>query len=369
MNETILGKEGALNAMSAGAMSAFIHGRLMRNLPDYFRDARGGPFTIEDCGVKASTYPIYRFRVSCPGLARPMDVFVKFAPKEDGRNEGLIEFENLKRMHEGTKDGIYRYRSPRPLDYWTDVDALVTEGFEGEPFIDALKRQNTVYASREARAGLRANVEAVAGWFRHFHSLDAGIERVPHVDAFEKGEEAIDALKGSGFNADIISSIEGIRREISAMCGRQGPYLLSATKHGDPALDNILVRGTEVCVLDLSYSERAPVFEDIARFAVALETINPYPAAPDYSFKGSAELKDAFLRVYLSGKPQNAVGEALLHGFILNEILLRCRTHLKTAGNYNLIVRGVFDIVIKKIYTRLLKREIKILSALMSAGI
>ena len=155
-----------------------------------------------------STYPLYLCRLSDSDGARPVaGAIVKFAPVHPDNNEGLTEFEHLKMLHEKLgSDGPLRV--PRPLDFYSDLNALVTEEVRGERFSRILLRDTSYFTGQERRQMLHQTIDWCGQWLAEFHRLtNRGSENI-FDEPFRDGiNRKIRVLKRFGFPARTVQRV------------------------------------------------------------------------------------------------------------------------------------------------------------------
>ncbi|MEK6531881.1 MAG: hypothetical protein AABZ23_05240 [Deltaproteobacteria bacterium] len=347
------------------AVAATVPGRLKSNAVKYFPELVGRDFALMPLGQKTSSYPMLHFSINAEGVTK--GIFVKFAPFADGFNEGLDEYDNLRRMEKALSGKGLPYSSPRPLDFWHDIQALVMEEFYGEPLKDVLFSKNTIGARQATRDYLAGVTGLVGQWLSCYHHA-GGLGKEPFDGHFpERAASAIKELKEAGFSGrplkeamDAVDTIRTLARDSRA----NAPI---APAHGDVALDNVLVRDNSVCVLDLSYRKTAPVYEDVAAFSTALETINPYPSSVAWSYQGAKRLKDSFIKAYLGARGLSKDEALMLNGYTLTELMRRCAHHLRSAAATGPLAGGLVGAVVRRKYIRLFSREVESLRRIISA--
>lgn len=260
----------------------------------YYPEIGQIPCSVRNMAVMHSTYPIFAFRIASPGFVK--DIYVKFAPVYPHKNEGLVEYNNLQQVHKCFHKGR-GYCSPRPLEFIHELNALVTEGVAGVPFREVLLRDNWIGASDCKRNNLKQIVQRCGYWLREFHEA-GGIEFVPFELEGEKGGVVPTGKPGNMPRSGQISGWvnERIKASIDGF-PRNAPIPVSRV-HGDLALDNILVNGQDINVLDVSYDKKDLIFEDVASFLANLVTINTLPMHPLYNLNYVGELNNSFLAAY-----------------------------------------------------------------------
>ncbi len=338
-------------------VAAMVPVRLKSNAAGYFPELVGKDFALTPLKQKTSSYPMLHFSIKAQGVNK--GIFVKFAPFSEDYNEGLDEYNNLRRMEQALSGKGFGYSSPRPLDFWHDVQALVMEEFYGEPLMEVLLGKNTIGARPATRDYLAGITGLVGQWLNCYHNA-GGLKKEPFGWLFtQRAASATRALREAGFSGHTLAEAENALDSITRWATAGKAKADISTAHGDMALDNILVKDNSVCVLDLSYRKTAPVYEDIAAFSTALETINPYPASVAWSYQGAKRLKGFFIKAYFAGRGLSDDEDIMLHGYMLTELMNRCAHHLRSAGATGPLARGLVGVVVRRKYSRLFSREIE----------
>lgn len=346
------------------AVAATVPGRLRSNAVEYFPELVGKDFALTTLEQRMSSYPMLHFAINAQGVKKGM--FVKFAPFADGYNEGLDEYNNLRRMEKALSGKGLPYSSPRPLDFWHDIQALVMEEFYGKPLKDVLFSKNTMGARQATRDYLAGLTGLVGQWLNCYHHA-GGLKKEPFDGHFsERAVSAVKELKEAGFTGRPLKEAEDAIGMVRTLARDSRAKADIAPAHGDIALDNVLVRDNSVCVLDLSYRKTAPVYEDVAAFSTALETINPYPSSVAWSYQGAKALKASFIKAYFMGRGLSKDEALMLNGYTLTEMMRRCAHHLRCAAA-GPFAGGLVGAVVRRKYQRLFSREIDLLRRITSA--
>lgn len=165
-----------------------------------------------------------------------------------------------------------RLGSVRPLDLWGDLASVVME-YNGQPTL----RTRIVAAARWNRAG--AEIDTLVGlagqWLREYHAAGRGIELPPRCPTRTDFQLAIEAF--SRYLLDLTGEA-AFFKHLEEMAARAADRHLPTefpleVAHGDYAPRNIFVGPEDrVTGFDATPRVKGPVFEDVARFLVAVRT-------------------------------------------------------------------------------------------------
>jgi aminoglycoside phosphotransferase (APT) family kinase protein len=180
--------------------------------------------------------------------------------------------------------GDPRFGAIRVLDYLPEQRALVMEHCPDRNLADLLSRRFGPLGRLAASVPGPA-LRNVGAWLRAFHELPAAAgsrERVSQRSEFLASiDRMLDYLREDA--ADAVR-LEAVRAEIRARAREALPEQLPlVTAHGDFVPRNVLVApGGRVTVFDTRAQWRAPRYEDLARFRVALSASDLQLATPDW---------------------------------------------------------------------------------------
>jgi hypothetical protein len=290
----------------------------------YYPQVGKQPFSIQEMAIPHSSYPIFAYRIETPTFVK--EIYVKFAPIYPHKNEGLVEYDNLRRIDECFQKGR-GYGSPKPLEFIPELNALITEGVAGINLRAVLLRDNWIGASSVRRANLKQIIEKCGYWLREFHET-IGIELEPFEAKFDKYWMTSWDLLGPCLFGH--RTADRVRLAVQQLIDwRPNKMMLPVSpKHGDMALDNILVDSHEINVLDVSYGNRDVIFNDIACFLAGLRTINNLPRHVLFDFGYARELSRVFLSAY--GIVDFQHDKTMLQLYSINAVLERFCEHGKT---------------------------------------
>jgi hypothetical protein len=289
-----------------------------------------------------STYPLYLAEVAA-GVGPSHRLVVKFAPIYGEHREGQAEYANLRTMWARTERSGHLH-VPRPLAYWEDVNALVTEYRPGNRFSRRILSSASWFAPPGRRASLARTAVQCGEWLRAYHDATAHGEG-PAIDerflAIVRRDMARLPARGSlgRLGGAMRAVLEGAVEKLS---GRMVPV---AVRHGDFSPDNVHLDGEGICVFDLSHHQVAPVYSDIAFYLVALDTMNPYPRHPLFDRRVARGLEGPFLSGYFGADRARRQAEesAVLGAYMVKTLFTRCLRQRAVAASAGPFALAVFD--------------------------
>ncbi|HEX6792027.1 MAG TPA: aminoglycoside phosphotransferase family protein [Candidatus Krumholzibacteria bacterium] len=319
-----------------------VAGRLAERARDYglVMDRRG---TVSLRPYReTSSYPLYLAEIAS-GTGALQRVVVKFAPIFGTHREGQAEFTNLRAMS-ARLESRGQLHVPRPLDYWEDVNALVTEHRPGMRFSARILSTPGWFSSRRTRHSLACTARQCGEWLRIYHDTTAR-GRGPALD-----ERFMNIMRRDIARIPPRGSMHGLRPRIVAALETIQATLATATapvsvRHGDFSPDNVHLDGDGICVFDLSHHASAPVHDDITFFLVTLDTMNPYPRYPAFDRRTARALASPFLDGYFGADRARRESEesAVLGAYTLKNLLTRCLRQRRVAAAAGPLALAAFD--------------------------
>lgn len=255
--------------MAQTAELAEIEARLSNKAGVYFPELSDSAATFYFAGVSRRSYStVYFFQVSSNrGAGSPKQgIAVKlFSKRREDEANAKSQFAALLSAWPAFHDAEM-LAIPRPLEFFTDLPALVMERVRGESLQEILKKSALLPGRRSASA---AGCKRSGQWLRHFH--DATWLQPGRLDVAEKLRHAQASLAGFaalGFPAElcrqISTSLETRARSLSDI------DMAMATVHGDFTVDNVLLDGARITALDISGKDRNAIYHDVATFLNSL---------------------------------------------------------------------------------------------------
>lgn len=289
-----------------------------------------------------STYPLYLAEIaSSRGPAQHL--VVKFAPVFASYREGQTEFTNLHAMY-ARLGAVGHLHVPRPLDYWEDVNALITEHRPGARFSTRILAARPWGGPQRTRVKLVRTSLQCGEWLRVYHDVTARGEG-PAID-----ERFMATMKRDLGRMASIGALHALRGPIEdafgAVCdtlsGRSAPV---SVRHGDFSPDNVHLDGDGICVFDLSHHLPAPVYDDVTFFLVTLDTMNPYPRHWAFDRRVARALVSPFLEGYFGAERagRESADSAVMAAYMLKNLLARCLKQRRVAAARGPLALAAFD--------------------------
>lgn len=341
-------------------MMPLLKERIKKKLLIYFPDLSN----IVDYVVKGrlfkgpSSNPIFLFAI-CESYSKiAKELFVKLAPVFPENNEGLTEFKLLSRLTTRLKGNL---RVVRPLDFYEDINALLTEKIDGQNLKRVLLQNNSYFSSQGAKDRVFYYIMLCAKWLRELHNLEGGgveqlfsAENIINKSNLDKFIVSLNLPKHQRTN--VISAIDNL----FSHCKRI--KLPITIFHGDFGPGNIIVNGDSIYVLDLSYNGKAPIYFDIGYFLVSMDTINPFPQQIFYRYSALEELKTIFLREYFGTLSKRDL--YCSHVYYLKHLIDRYYIQKRRLDKFPFFIKNGIDALwLKRLYTRLLCKNIASINA------
>ncbi|MDH4037351.1 MAG: phosphotransferase [Candidatus Krumholzibacteria bacterium] len=345
--------------------AAEIETRIGQNLQRYFPGLSPGSAQVR-CApfAETSSYPLVHCGVFDRATsARRAGLVVKFPPTWSTHDEAETEHRQLSRMAAVLGIGGGPLRVPRPLDYFPDWSALVTEEVGGERFSRRLMRDTSRFAGRPAAARLAGWVRDCGRWLAAFHQATALAGEAPFGDAFRDPiMQRLEKLQTQGLPAAVAARVQ---ETLGALRGwgtdRDVPV---ACLHGDFGPQNIHVAPEWICVFDLSYDRPAAIFDDVAYFLVTLETMSPWPRHVFFDRARALALREPFLQGY--GRGTDGDDATALEGYYLKALVFRCAKQRRNVAARGRLPAAAFDrVFVARRYPERLERQCRLIQKLL----
>jgi hypothetical protein len=222
-------------------------------------------------------------------------------PMPDSDRKTELEFSALSRIRDhfiGLHDS--RFGVLRPLDYLREQRALVLEHVL-HPSLSRLLTKSCRFTLR--RTNLETAIRNAGAWLRVYHRLPGlAHTRDRHEtrsDFLQSVGEFVSFLAAANSDTQWIGSIAA---QVESAADSMLPQMLPlGMSHGDFAPRNIFLGpGEQVIVFDTLARWRAPIYEDIAHFLIALKLARAqvYSLGCAFSETMIARYERAFLRGY-----------------------------------------------------------------------
>ena len=327
---------------------------LRRRAHSYFAHARGTePEITQRPFQERSTYPLYLFDLKFGD--RTEQVVVKFAPVFPENNEGQTEFLNMRQIWRDAPSEPDGLGLVRPLDFYEETDALVSELVESTRFSPWMMKDCEFGASFEQQAELRRRISLAGRWLRLLHDTTRAPDSCTLAEStfLPRFEELAVRLNEHGL---LSRSTEQLRKFFVAAISRHGDLRVpNALVHGDYGPQNMAFADGKLYVFDLQRKFSEIVFHDLAYFLVTLKTLNPYPTYPRFNRSRAVSLESPFLEGYFSGQ-STPNEQILLDLLVLRNLYQRALKQFQNLSEGRLGPRGA-KLIVEAKYARTLARE------------
>jgi phosphotransferase family enzyme len=288
-----------------------IKARLSEKLTAYFPELSADPSTLELAAVAQRSYSsLYIFKMlqnGGPG-PQPRGLVVKLFTAEGGGLEAAqSQYAALTRTWPLFQSSP-TLSIPRPLDFFPEWAALVTEKVPGEPLQQRFKTWPT------HKVELLGYNHSAGEWLKRFHDttvLPAG--RMDVESKLQQLQSRLEDLQRLGFSSDLCRQLQ--KRLSSSGKRIANVDLAMASVHGDFTVDNLLVEGERITAIDLGGRDRNAIYHDVATYLNSLLLIRlSWPVS--HSLLDQA--RDAFLAGYFGGAPYSGLAVQFLRliGFV-----------------------------------------------------
>jgi hypothetical protein len=206
---------------------------------------------------------------------------VSFYSKTYSDGKSRLHFANLQKFHDAARRDS-QFTLPRPLTHWDEANTIWQASWEGWPLIERLE-------------GMDWNelFPRLAGALAAFHQSPG--DGLPPVNALEQGFEAVqeDApmlgwlLPQHRARFDEALAAIAAAKEILSRQPRKGG---GAPIHGTMRLEQILVRGDEMALVDFDAAALSDPHVDVAEFLISLQFLEFSCGFPRQRLAKAAEL-------------------------------------------------------------------------------
>lgn len=294
-----------------------VYPRLQEHIAKYFPHLHGQPVIFRAAPIRAGSNTTYRVELHSAVTDRtPLaEVIVKFNPPHKPQQ---IEFDHLKLLFEHRTPSLM---VPRPLDYFPDLNALVTAKVGGEQLSKLILQHLHLLAGRQRRDWIASRLQLSGQWLANYHRLTQRSPAPPFTQEWVQASYALlDKLELAGFPRSALAAARDVFHRLHEFGKAQlTPY---AERHGDYGLYNIHATNEGVCVFD--FNDRRPecIYEDVSFVGVTLETMNAWPRHPLFARRAAIAMRKHFLIGYF-GTIERCCA-TLLEGYALRHFLRLC---------------------------------------------
>lgn len=275
-----------------------IKARLSGKLSNYFPESKGNPAAIELTVASHRNYSsLYLFQVLASGDnndQRGLAVKV-FSPTSGALSAAQSQYLALTSAWPAFQNSP-ALAIPRPLDFFPELCATVTEKVEGHPLQHHFTK---VFLTAREKRKLAGWCAGAGKWLRKFHDATAlPLGRLDVDNKLSQFHANLGRLEAAGFPADLC---RGLDAALDATANNiRHLDLAIASVHGDFTVDNVLVDGGRIIAIDLGGADRNAIYHDIASFLNSLSLIGlSWPVSNSLL----EQARDAFLAGYFGRQP------------------------------------------------------------------
>jgi len=329
---------------------ALVQERIRVNAAKYFPHLAGREISVRCRRFPGGSNPLYCCELQPNNGPTPSaQIIVKFAPKPL-----LIEFDYLTLLYETRSEIASGLVVLRPLDFFPDVNALLTEKIGGEPLLRLVLRKLHRFAGHTERESIAARIRLCGQWLANFHRLTHGPNDAPFDEAWiDDVSGRIRDLERIGFSPLALRTARTILSSLHRFGhSRPAPY---APKHGDFGLWNVQAGDDWVCVFDLNDRRSVCIYDDLAFFVVTLEIINTWPRYPLFDRRAAVAMKGHLLEGYFGSNKRYS--DVLMEGHMLKQFLFRCVRQRGDVAARSPMLLPLFDAVYLPFYSQRVLRQ------------
>jgi len=285
----------------------------------YFPDEKMAPTVSKVTLVARRHSDIARVELNFGGSTRK--IYVKLHKKPQRRPHTSLETvrQMARREFELLTDQCEKFRAipgcsvPRPIAFFPEQMAVVTEEAEGENLHRLIKKGASMWRSGAEIERLKEHCHAGGVWLDHFQRFTTQEQGQPLPADFLLGELRSDLKICVRMGMPGDSAIKALAFFEEQIRGVGDQPLPVVGEHPDFQPDNILISPGEITVLDFTNFRYGTRYNDVARFLVSLDFLSKNPL---YSRQKVRSLMTAFLKGYgwRPGEQDRA----------LNAYLMRC---------------------------------------------
>jgi Ser/Thr protein kinase RdoA (MazF antagonist) len=205
-----------------------------------------------------------------------------------------LEFDTLRDLHEKFR-AESGYSVVRPIAFFPDDVAVVTEAGEGENLHGLIKRHAVRWNRGAAIERLASQCRAAGAWLHRFQDLTRrpGVGPLPAAAMSLRLEADLRTCVTLGLARELASEIDGfVRGRLQSLERCEFPVV---GVHPDFQPDNVLFSTAGITVLDFTSFQYGPPHSDVARFLSSLVFFSKSPA---YAEARMQVLMRAFLEGY-----------------------------------------------------------------------
>ena len=280
---------------------ALIRERLSGRLGSYFPELADSAYELRlerQTEAAYSTVCIFRVGRDNDQQGRRYGLAVKiFLPRPELGDVGMAQYAALWSVWPAFKD--YRgFGVPRPLDYFADLHAMVTEEIAGESLQSLFSKHRWILGySREFKFACHRSGE----WLSMFHNATRCSPVFMDVGAkLASAKLNLAELTRLNVPGSLCVRIESMLESAARKLNDVQPE--AAMVHGDFTVDNVMIADDRIVALDLSGRDRNAVYHDLATFLNSLRLLELTWPVAGYAARANSQ---AFVAGYFDRRHFN----------------------------------------------------------------
>lgn len=210
------------------------------------------------------------------------------------KQKAQLEFETLRHLHQAMT-AVPGGAVPRPIAFFPEEVAVVTEEVKGQNLYRLIKRALRPYAGLAGRRAVEAHSEASGLWLRQFQAVTQRDTRRSLLEAgvLSRLTNDLEVCVARGLaQSDSVRLVRFCENRLAQLGGQAFPIVGT---HPDFQPDNVVARADGVSVLDFTSFRYSLPWSDVGRFVAALEFLGKHPL---YNRRKIAAFRVAFLGGY-----------------------------------------------------------------------
>jgi len=364
MNKTFVHGNVSASKLSNKDITSILCKRIEDNIGFYFPEtAEGGIKIVGKSWGGTGTGRTFKFKILLADNKKNHDIFVKISPIYEKLNPGTSEYEALKLLYPQMSLATKCCHVPRPLDFFYDLNALVTESVGSKSFKGYLLKNNSKKCAHKSTSNLYSMVIGCAHWLSAFHEITKSgmfvkFESSQFMETFKKEFELLRKL---GLIKSVIDRIEILLGRLPLLDGR---FLMPcAMWHYDFTPGHVFIEDNKITVIDVLGLPNAPIYEDIGKWLSAMPTVNSFPLYPHFDYEhANGRLGDVFLDGYLSRTTLNK------NEFLILSNIYKLKYFISTFVAQTSRISERVHPIASKIFVRLRLRKIFLSNMLRTIG-
>src|SRR5258706_3479112 len=268
-------------AMAENAVLSAILTGLSGKAVEYFRAEAGRDSAFQLTSMSQRSYStIYFFELTGKRKVaepRPAIAVKVYRDRSSGMESAQLQYRSLLLLWPSFRDGA-SFGLPKPLDYFSDMPALVMERVSGSSLQELFSKMKVMPSHQRM---LASACRHTGHWLTRLH---VATSLVPgKLNAEEKLVHATSnlmKLESMGFSHDLCHrSADFLKRQADRLAFSETKMALV---HGDFTVDNVMVDGDRIVGLDLTRLDHNAIEHDLATFLNSLRLLRltmPLPRA------------------------------------------------------------------------------------------